>query len=130
MFWVLVKLFLMDQHEVTVGQFRQFVQATGYRTQAEKFGTAGVLDEQVKEWRLVAGASWRYPYGPAANNQPVTQVSWNDATAYTKWAGKRCPTSWSGSTPPATAAPLPLRRQPAGRRQVLGQHLKRYLSHL
>jgi sulfatase modifying factor 1 len=95
LFWVLVKPFLMDQHEVTVGQFRQFVQATGYRTQAERFGNAGVLDDAAKEWRLLDGATWRTPYGPqagpVADNLPVTQVSWHDAVAYAKWAGKRLP---------------------------------------
>ena len=94
-FWVLVKPFLMDQHEVTVGQFRAFVRATGYKTEAEHFGNSGVLDEATKQWGLVDGASWQYPYGPraglAAADQPVTQVSWNDAQAYAKWAGKRLP---------------------------------------
>jgi sulfatase modifying factor 1 len=95
LFWVLVKPFLMDQHEVTVGQFRAFVQATGYQTQAETFGNAGVLDDETKEWHLVEGANWQFPYGPkaspAAATQPVAQVSWNDAQAYAKWAGKRLP---------------------------------------
>ena len=95
LFWVLVKPFLMDQHEVTVGQFRAFVKATGYRTEAEKFGDAGVFDDATKEWDLVKGTNWQYPYGlqagPAADNQPVVQVSWNDAKAYAQWAGKRLP---------------------------------------
>jgi sulfatase modifying factor 1 len=95
LFWVLIKPFLLDQHEVTVGQFRKFVQATGYKTQAEGFGNAGVFDDEAKEWHLVKGANWQYPYGPkagpAAATQPVAQVSWNDAQAYAKWAGKRLP---------------------------------------
>jgi sulfatase modifying factor 1 len=95
LFWVLIKPFLLDQHEVSVGQFREFVQATGYKTQAEVFGSAGVFDEATKQWTLVEGASWQYPYGPkagpAAATQPVAQVSWNDAQAYAKWAGKRLP---------------------------------------
>jgi sulfatase modifying factor 1 len=95
LFWVRVKPFLMDQHEVTVGQFRKFVQATRYQTQAEKFGNGGVFNDSTKAWGLATGASWQYPYGPAAgkaaDNQPVAQVSWNDAQAYAKWAGKRLP---------------------------------------
>jgi len=95
LFWVHVKPFLLDQHEVTIGQFSEFVQATGYQTQAERFGNAGVFDDEAKEWHLVDGANWQYPYGPkagpAAATQPVAQVSWNDAQAYAKWAGKRLP---------------------------------------
>src|ERR1700728_895945 len=48
-------------------------------------------------WRWVPGASWRHPEGPGSNiqgreNHPVVQVSWDDAVAYAKWAGKRLPT--------------------------------------
>lgn len=94
-FWVKVKPFLMDAHEVTVGEFRQFVAATHYQTEAEKFGDGGILDETNKQWILEKGANWEYPYGKKAakapDNYPVTQVSWNDAKAYAKWAGKRLP---------------------------------------
>ena len=95
-FWVRVSPFLMDEHLVTVGDFRKFIQATYYITEADKFGDAGVFDENTKAWTLVKGANWEFPQGknkPAApENHPVTQVSWNDAMAYSKWAGKRLPT--------------------------------------
>jgi formylglycine-generating enzyme len=95
-FWVQMEPLLMDRHEVTVGEFRQFVQATSYRTQAEKFGNGGVFNEANQEWELLTGADWQHPYGPAAGKaaaaQPVAQVSWHDARAYAAWAGKRLPT--------------------------------------
>ena len=95
-FWATVEPFFMDEHPVTVAEFRKFVQATGYQTQAEGFGDAGVLDESTKAWTLVKGANWQFPQGPnqpkAPDTHPVTQVSWNDAVAYAKWAGKRLPT--------------------------------------
>lgn len=92
--------FLMDRHPVTVAQFRAFVEATGYKTEAEKFGNSGVFDLTQQAWYLHEGASWAYPMGPenapAPEDHPVTQVSWHDASAYASWAGKRLPqeTEW------------------------------------
>ncbi|RXK51051.1 formylglycine-generating enzyme family protein [Aquirufa rosea] len=48
-------------------------------------------------WQFVRGADWRHPSGPQSSivgkeNHPVVQVSWDDAQAYAKWAGKRLPT--------------------------------------
>ena len=88
--------FYLDRNLVTVRQFRNFVNATGYKTDAQSFGDAGVFDMKSKQWALVKGATWERPFGPdgavAADDHPVTQVSWHDAEAYAKWAGKRLPT--------------------------------------
>jgi formylglycine-generating enzyme required for sulfatase activity len=92
---VAVKSFWIDAREVTVAEFARFVEATGYRTEAERFGWSGVFNVETGEWGRVDGADWRHPEGPesrAASDEPVCQVSWNDAAAYAKWAGKRLPT--------------------------------------
>ncbi len=91
-----VKEFLIDAKEVTNADFEKFVAATGYRTEAEKWGWAGVFNQRTGEWEPVKGADWRHPDGPhdsisARMTAPVVQVSWNDAVAYAKWAGKRLP---------------------------------------
>lgn len=91
-----VNPFFMDAHPVTVAAFRAFVEATGHVTDAERHGDGGVLDLRTGEWRLVPRATWRRPMGldkpPASEDHPVTQVSWRDASAYARWAGKRLPT--------------------------------------
>ncbi len=91
-----VKAFYLDKHPLTVATFRKFIEATGFVTEAENFGDAGVYDLKAKRWNLVKGATWEHPRGSgkpkAKDDHPVTQVSWNDAAAYAKWAGKRLPT--------------------------------------
>ncbi len=77
--------FYIDKYEVTNAQFKKFVDATGYVTDAEK------------DVASQGGRTWRHPYGPESNaddmpNYPVLCVSWNDANAYANWAGKRLPT--------------------------------------
>ena len=92
---VSVNSFWMDEHEVTVAEFAKFVAATGYKTDAEKFGWSAVFNLKTSEWEKVDGANWLHPDGldsQAAQDEPVCQISWNDANEYAKWAGKRLPT--------------------------------------
>ncbi|MCH4823735.1 formylglycine-generating enzyme family protein [Gramella lutea] len=103
-----IKDIWVDDTEVTNAQFREFVEATGYVTTAERsFEIKGkkyepgalVFDPYNPEWwwKFVKGANWMNPTGPDSDiigkdDHPVVQVSWYDAMAYAKWAGKRLPT--------------------------------------
>ena len=103
--------FFMDIHPVTVSAFREFIEATGYETEAERFGDAGILNLETYQWMLLPGATWEYPMGPegqkAHDSHPVTQVSWNDAVAYADWRGHRLPTEieWEHAARGAEKAP-------------------------
>ena len=87
---VTVPAFLMGKYEVTVGQFRRFVEATGYRTDAErnadgKKGCRIIAGHTFYIWRWFGGRSWRDPGFFVGNNRAVMCVSWNDAQAFVKW---------------------------------------------
>ena len=88
--------FWLDVHEVTVREFAAFVAATGFQTSAERTGKAWGFSPKQKRWVLRDGATWQKPDGRVPldleSNLPATQVSWSDAAAYARWAGKRLPT--------------------------------------
>lgn len=117
---VTISGFCIDQHEVTNGQFSQFVDETGYTTVAERplsaeafpnlsepdrtpgsivfvQPPAGKPIQKLGWWKWVQGADWRHPTGldssiEVKENYPVVHVAFEDAQAYAKWAGKSLPT--------------------------------------
>jgi formylglycine-generating enzyme required for sulfatase activity len=78
-----VSAFAMGKYEVTRGQFRQFIEATGYKTEAETddgcYGWTGDTWEQRAEF------TWRDVGFSQEDTHPVVCISWNDAVAYTRW---------------------------------------------
>lgn len=91
--------FYLGQHEVTVGQFRRFLQASGYRPESEADGTGGYgYNPEYDPAKSVRGDafegrdrrySWRNPGFPQTDDHPVVNVSWNDAVAMAKWLSEQ-----------------------------------------
>lgn len=111
--------FWIDRHEVTNAQFKQFVDATGYRTVAERgldpkerpglakellLPGAAVFIKPTEQagrmtqwWQYVPGAQWRRPTGSGSSiadkhNHPVVNIAYEDALAYARWRGRELPT--------------------------------------
>lgn len=77
--------------EVTVGQFRRFVEASGYRPRAVRRGHSLVYDDRGGNFVRRSGVDWRFDYRgrPAADDMPVLHVSAKDAEAYARWLSDR-----------------------------------------
>jgi formylglycine-generating enzyme required for sulfatase activity len=87
---VTVSSFYLGKTEVTVGEFRAFITATGYKTDAEKGDGSIVWDGS--DWNNKAGVNWQLDEEGKprmADNYPVVHVSWNDAVAYCNWLSER-----------------------------------------
>ncbi|MBO9544768.1 formylglycine-generating enzyme family protein [Caulobacter sp.] len=117
---VKVAPFWIDRTEVTNAAFARFVEATGYRTVAERpldparyaqltaaqrrpaslvfvGAKAARSDDPSQWWQVVPGADWRHPAGPGSNIRgkdawPVVHIAWADAMAYARWLGRDLPT--------------------------------------
>ena len=78
--------------QITTADFREFVAETNYVTDAEKYDWS-IVQLDVINYEILYGIDWRCPTGmaPANDNDPVTQVSYNDALAYAQWKGVSLP---------------------------------------
>lgn len=83
--------FAMGRSEITVAQFREFVRSSNYVPDAARLGGASVYDEASGRMQTQASADWRDDYAGqrAKDNDPVVNVSWNDAQAYVQWLSQR-----------------------------------------
>ena len=82
--------FAIGQHEVTVGEFRSFIDQSGYVTDAERAGGSTVYDELSARLAEKKGMSWKMDFEghPARPDEPVVHVSWNDAQAFADWLAR------------------------------------------
>lgn len=105
-----LRAYAIDPHAVTNSWFTAFVVATGYTTEAERFGTSFVFGlflppgfgptaavAAAPWWRCVPGADWAHPEGPGSSvadrgDHPAVHISFADARAFAAWAGGRLPT--------------------------------------
>ena len=80
---VSVGTFLLGQTEVTVGQFRAFVDASGYQTEAEQSRGCRIYGDGRRSWS--SGNNWRNPGFKQAEAEPVVCVNVNDIQRYIRW---------------------------------------------
>jgi formylglycine-generating enzyme required for sulfatase activity len=85
----LTKGYWLGTKEVTQGDFARFVQATGYKTDAEMSGNGWTLSSKDRKPTETAGAMWRNPGWKTKPTEPVVLVSWNDAQAYCQWLSEK-----------------------------------------
>jgi formylglycine-generating enzyme required for sulfatase activity len=92
---MLTRDYYLGRCAATRGQFRAFVSASGYQTEAEKDGKGGWgYDSEKRLFFQNARYSWRDPGFDQTDNHPVVNVSWNDANDFCEWlsrkTGRKC----------------------------------------
>ena len=90
--------FYLGQHEVTVGQFQRFLEASGYRPESEADGTGGYGYNPAYDPATTRRGdafegrdprySWRNPGFAQGPDHPVVNVTWNDAQAMAQWLSR------------------------------------------
>ncbi len=87
----ITRQFYLGTYNVTRGQFRQFVNDSGYKTDAEKGKEPGAFgrNPESKKFQFNEKYSWRNAGFQQTDDHPVVCVSWNDAVAFCKWLSKK-----------------------------------------
>ena len=91
---VFINSFMIDKYEVSIAEFEEFIIKTGYVPQSDRENSAAIVLKGRKQ-QSVKGVNWRHDENGIERrdkNYPVVFVSYEDAEAYAKWAGKRLPT--------------------------------------
>lgn len=83
--------FALSRSETTVGQFRAFIEATGYTPSSSQNGSSTIYDERSGSMTARSGVTWESDHNgrPAAADSPVIHVSWVDAKAYSDWLSQQ-----------------------------------------
>jgi formylglycine-generating enzyme required for sulfatase activity len=79
----------LSAREVTVGQFRRFVNDTGYKTEAERDGLGNGFDAAKGSFSNDPKYTWRNPGFDQSDDHPVVNVSWNDAAEFCRWLSRK-----------------------------------------
>jgi formylglycine-generating enzyme required for sulfatase activity len=81
----------MSRTEITVAEFRRFINATGHRARATRRGYSTIYDERSGNFVRAGNVDWQSDYvgRPAADDMPVLHISVGDATHYTEWLSQQ-----------------------------------------
>jgi sulfatase modifying factor 1 len=85
----LTRGFYLGMHEVTIGQFREFIRDSGHATESEKDGNGSWGLTATGNFVQEARYNWASPGFKQTDDHPVVDVSWNDAKAFCQWLSKK-----------------------------------------